>query len=70
MKDINEVADFSIFSGISNLINNANTLDDDELAYLERMVHNYINSNGTQGECLLETLDRIKENRNNDKSTL
>ena len=70
MKDINEVADFSIFSGISNLINNANTLDDDELAYLEQMVDHYINNHGTQAECLLETLSMMKENRDNDKSRL
>ncbi len=70
MKDVNESVEFSIFSGISNLINNANTLDDDELAYLEQMVDNYINNHGAQGECLLETLSMMKENRENDKSRL
>ncbi|MEJ8553064.1 hypothetical protein [Tepidibacter sp. Z1-5] len=70
MKDVNAGVDFSIFSGISNLINNANTLDEDELAYLEQMVYHYINNYGTQGECLLETLNIMKENRDNDKSSL
>lgn len=66
MKDINS-PDFSIFSGISNLINNSRNLDEDELAYLEYMLDHYINNNETQAECLLQTLSMIKENRDNSK---
>ncbi|WFD08659.1 hypothetical protein [Tepidibacter hydrothermalis] len=67
MKDVNAGGKFSIFSGISNLINNASTLDDDELEYLEQMVDHYINNHGTQAECLLETLSMMKKNRDNYK---
>ncbi|CAH2213261.1 hypothetical protein [Tepidibacter aestuarii] len=68
MKNINKEVDFSIFSGVSNLINNIDTLDEDELEYLEQMVDHYIKNHETQGECLLETLSMIKENRHNYKN--